>query len=254
MLLFQIHVFSENKSKVLQPLVVKALEKDGMGLQDMWLPKDYLDKHYHRLNLISKYFDDPLLCSEPADKISYVMKAKLGENMDNFIQVYSELMDHKPIKLFAINESIPADLLTEELNVDLDSGASIISSFMIKQYIAPIVQVKSFLRKDEMFGSFDRFKLLHSYFDTVCLNSVYHRQFANQYLERDYRDKYDNILRLFYDEAKIYDKSDIIDIALSMYKHYYNLNKSNLTKLKDMKDNINSMEFNTPYGKVAIGG
>lgn len=229
------------------------LKVNNLTFNDFWMPNDVVDEDKLRLKIINEFFSNPSKAvsfvdtyKQFAERISYKIPIE-------FFNVIIDDYNLKPIQIVEFNNNLPYKYINEYYGINIDSVSNIITGLFAKQYIGAIAQYITMAENDDWLNDNDDYKFLINNLDSLFFiiekakdKDSYDSYFKNK-LEAN---KYRTLLSI----GTKFNKSKSFSFSYSLY-NYLNYLKQLANKNYDLlKDSLKSVEFTTPYGKIAIGG
>ena len=214
---------------------------------DLNLHPGYHQNDIHRLKIINQFLTDPLgSLSFPENQAAKFRKMlNAGFPAGNLA-----LLDFKPYKIYDDFEALPLKYIESKAGINIDSALGMTETNLLRQYLSILFLSNDLLEEDILFSDIDK-----SYSFLIQADSILNPmglemgagpKFINEIRQPDCCDN-------FFNNAANAKRSDIFNLAVSIYKRLLELNKLTISN-SDIYSELKTGIIETAYGKVALGG
>lgn len=244
--------YSQIADKSVFETLDSACSKIGISPgHDFWLPIDYTNPQKHLLKCVKATLENNLYSFQLADDFFKAGDAMPGNGELQLFRLITERMEFKNFQPVEFNSIMPKEAQKEVFGDDTQKISSIVNSLVLQDFMAMMLQAQNSLDGDPLLRSKVDYYYLVENTDSVFIYSsdasgatpIDTRKSELESLE---------FIKKYFSKTDFFDQSRLINIGLSVYLRTVELARK--LKQSNFLNQVKTLEIETPFGKIAIGG
>lgn len=231
-----------------------ALSTLGMHRRDLPMPHDLLDRDRHRTNVIDDLFRKPLSAIDRSEDIANCYLTQTGTTLTSLQELLHGLLEIGPYKRYFLDNMPDAESVLGKLKIPRSkiSNLNIASSIVFLRHSALLLQATDAIAPASKSAQTEitaQMTLLDSLWriskssETATVWEVYQEeQSSNAAIQK------------LYGAVHVSSVKTVLDVGPSVHDDLMKISDELLRARDVLIDSIKTTIYDTPYGRIAIGG
>jgi len=228
-----------------------ALAIIGMARGDISMPADLLSNDPHRRPIHDTSFTDPLRPFDDIERVHGMLVRRTSASLDSAISVLMGDMGLGDFRREPFGPVIPAREITKKLKTDPEEIAGFVGATFLMRYISAVLQATDAMQVAR--DTFLQQQLLVDLCDSLWMNSEA-SETASLWELHDEEVRLAERSRAFVAKANPRQMNAVYVNGWSLYQQLMDYVREFPTAQDLLRDSVQTRVFETPAGRIAIGG